>query len=157
MHDITSSDSSKKEHRIANFVKKAVGLSFLLLTFGLWRGTCQATNGLNVVGHGTESIAMGGADLAISRDTSALNLNPAGLTQIGARELDLIGVAVHSDPIRHKDSFGNSTENSKDNFAGGTFGYATRLDTIPMTAGMMIVNSRSSALRGGQAICSCNQ
>jgi long-chain fatty acid transport protein len=138
MCDVMSLGCSKKERRIVNFMNKAVALALLLLGSNLWHEPCLATNGLNVIGHGAESIAMGGADLAISRDTSALNLNPAGLTQIGARELDLIGVAVHSDPIRHKDSFGNSVENSKDYFAGGTFGYATRLKTIPMTAGIAV-------------------
>ena len=98
-------DLQHKKRWVANCLNEALGFLFLWLGLGLWHQTCQATNGLNVIGHGAESIAMGGADLAISRDTSALNLNPAGLTQIGARELDLIGVVVHSDPIRHKDSF----------------------------------------------------
>ena len=42
----------------------------------------MATNGLNLIGFGTESVAMGGADTAVARDTSALNTNPAGLGQL---------------------------------------------------------------------------
>ena len=118
--------------------RNAVGLVLLMMCIGGWPEPCSATNGLNLIGHGTESIAMGGADLAVSRDTSALNLNPAGLTQIESQEFDLIGFAAHSDPVRHKDSFDNSVENSNDFIAGGTFGYATRLTNIPLTAGIAV-------------------
>ena len=118
--------------------RKTVGISLLMMCIAGWSEPCSATNGLNLIGHGTESIAMGGADLAVSRDTSALNLNPAGLTQIESQEFDLIGFAAHSDPVRHKDSFGNSVENSNDSIAGGTFGYAARLKNIPLTAGIAV-------------------
>ena len=39
-----------------------------------------ANNGLNLVGFGSESLNMGGADVAVARDTTALNTNPAGLS-----------------------------------------------------------------------------
>jgi len=39
----------------------------------------RANNGLNFIGVGLESFAMGGADLAVSRDPLALSTNPAGL------------------------------------------------------------------------------
>ena len=117
---------------------KVTKLLVLLPGLSLWQGVCLATNGLNLIGHGTESIAMGGADLAISRDTSALNLNPAGLTQIDSKEFDLIGILAHSDPVRYKDSFGNNVENSNDFIGGGTFGYAARLNNIPLTAGIAV-------------------
>ena len=41
-----------------------------------------AANGLNLIGFGAESVAMGGADTAGARDTAALNTNPAGLAQL---------------------------------------------------------------------------
>lgn len=37
----------------------------------------EATNGLNLIGFGPESVAMGGADTAVARDTTALNTNPS--------------------------------------------------------------------------------
>jgi len=45
-----------------------------------------ASNGFNVVGFGPESLGLGGADIPVSRDGNAININPAGMTQIqGAR------------------------------------------------------------------------
>lgn len=49
---------------------------------------CLATNGLSLIGFGTESVAMGGADTAVARDTTALNTNPAGLTQLSRPAFD---------------------------------------------------------------------
>jgi hypothetical protein len=47
-----------------------------------------ATNGINLIGFETESTLMGGADIAVARDASALNTNPAGLTQIHGQAFD---------------------------------------------------------------------
>jgi long-chain fatty acid transport protein len=41
-----------------------------------------ANNGLDFIGSGLESSAMGGAALAVARDPLALNTNPAGLAQL---------------------------------------------------------------------------
>ena len=54
--------------------------------------SAHATNGINLIGFGAESTLMGGADVAVARDTSALNTNPAGLTQIKAAVRDLTRV-----------------------------------------------------------------
>ena len=62
-------------------------LTPIILTLGLTANlpTCQpanlpamATNGINIIGFGGESTLMVGADTPIARDTSALNINPAG-------------------------------------------------------------------------------
>ena len=37
---------------------------------------CLAGNGLSLIGFGSESVAMGGADAVVARDTTALNTNP---------------------------------------------------------------------------------
>lgn len=47
-----------------------------------------ATNGINLIGFGAESTLMAGADIAVARDTSALNTNPVGLTQIRGQAFD---------------------------------------------------------------------
>ncbi len=107
---------------------------FLLLTLSV-TAPAYGTNGLNLIGFGTESLGLGGADLAIARDTSALNTNPAGLAKINNQALDLnfsgaIGNIVHSD------QFGNEVKNSRDSLAYGGFGYATRFKQLPLTIGI---------------------
>lgn len=66
-----------------------------------------AGHGLNVIGVGTESLGMAGADFAVSRDTSAVNINPAGLTQLDRNATDASLEPFHTGRLGHSDSFGN--------------------------------------------------
>jgi len=93
-------------------------------------------NGLNMIGFGAESIGMGGADLAVARDTSAWNTNPAGIAQIPKRRLDLFGAGATPITMAHRDRFGNDAEVSNRNafLAGG--GYAGRLSGGPVSMGI---------------------
>ncbi|HEX5045389.1 MAG TPA: outer membrane protein transport protein [Candidatus Polarisedimenticolaceae bacterium] len=77
-------------------------------------GTAGATNGFNLIGFGAESTAMGGADLAVARDTSALNTNPAGLLQIEGRRWDVAFALGYPRDVRHVDGLGNDAENVSD-------------------------------------------
>jgi len=70
--------------------------------------SANATNGINLIGFGAESMAMGGADLAVARDTSALNTNPAGLSQLSKKRFDLYFALANALDIRHEDVFGNN-------------------------------------------------
>lgn len=66
-----------------------------------------ANNGLTLIGTGAESVAMGGADVAVARDTSALGTNPAGLSQVrGSAHDGFLAVAFALDNT-HADRFGN--------------------------------------------------
>lgn len=65
--------------------------------------TAQATNGLNHFGFGTESVMMGGADVAVARDTTALNTNPAGLTRLSRPALDVYSATAYSLDVGHRD------------------------------------------------------
>ena len=87
-------------------------------------GKAFATNGLNVIGFGTESNGMAGADTAVARDTTALNTNPAGLTQITGSALDVYGALAFALNVRHQDGFGNNREVSNTVIGLGGFGYA---------------------------------
>jgi len=111
-------------------------LSGVALLFALFNPLALATNGINLIGFGTESTLMGGADIAVARDTSALNTNPAGLTQIHGLAFDGFASGLRTFDLTHKDSFGN--EKHADNeytFLGGG-GYAASLDSVPCTAGV---------------------
>jgi len=96
----------------------------------------SATNGINLIGFGAESSLMAGADVAVARDTSALNTNPAGLTQIHGQAFDGFGSILRTFDLAHKDSFGNDEHASnRYTFLGGG-GYAKSLDSLPCTVGV---------------------
>jgi long-chain fatty acid transport protein len=70
-------------------------------------GSAHASNGLNMLGFGTESVGMGGADTAVARDTNALNTNPAGIAQIKERAFDGYFSVAHALDVAHADALGN--------------------------------------------------
>lgn len=86
-----------------------------------------ANNGLNMIGFGTESIGMGGADVAVARDTTALNTNPAGITQLKGPAFDGYAAIAFATDVAHADSLGNDQRvDNRYNVAGG-FGYTAQL------------------------------
>ena len=104
-----------------------IGLSTSLPAF--------ATNGINLIGFGAESTLMGGADTAVARDTSALNTNPAGLTQIHDRAFDGFGSLLRTTDLAHADALNDQhADNRYTLLAGG--GYADPLENMPCTAGI---------------------
>jgi len=98
----------------------------------------HASNGLNLIAFGTESASMGGADLALARDTSALNSNPAGLDHTRHKRLDLYSFAALALDVGHKDGYGNDVVVQNDRIFAGSFGYAQRLQDSPVTLGVGI-------------------
>lgn len=80
-----------------------------MLAMALGPAPVLASNGLNVIGFGAESIGLGGADIPMSRDSNAVNINPAGMTQMKGSRYD--GALVpfwsfdyaHSDPLNDED------------------------------------------------------
>jgi long-chain fatty acid transport protein len=113
-----------------------VRLLFLgVLTAFAFDETAEAANGLIPIAFGTEASAMGGADTAVARDTSALNVNPAGLAQTGDRRLDIYAAASTLLDRRHTDKYGNDVENAQRYFGAGTGSFATRLGNLPVWLG----------------------
>lgn len=84
-----------------------------------------ANNGLNMLGFGTESVGMGGADVAVARDTGALNTNPAGITQIRDQALDGYFAVAYSLDVAHADALGNDQRVDNHFIPAGGFGYTT--------------------------------
>jgi len=108
-----------------------------------------ATNGLNLIGFGAESYMMGGADLAVARDTTAMNTNPAGLTQIEHRRLDIYSAVAVPGLLRHQDEFGNDT--TVHGYALlGDLGYAYKLPNRPLHAGIGIYAQGGSGVDYGK-------
>jgi long-chain fatty acid transport protein len=98
-------------------------------------GTAYATNGINLIGFGAESSLMAGADVAVARDTSALNTNPAGLTQIKAPLLDMFGSILRTTDLVHKDPRNEEHASNRYTPLGGG-GYARPLEDTSCTAGV---------------------
>jgi long-chain fatty acid transport protein len=90
-------------------------------------------------GYGTESTLMGGADVAVARDSFALNTNPAGLVQLTGKALDLHG-SVFDSQGTHSDNYGNYRHMQKNQFGAlGDFGYAERVPDSPYAIGVDLV------------------
>lgn len=92
----------------------------------------QAGHGLNVIGFGAESLAMAGADIAVSRDSAAVNINPAGLTQLQTRAWDVYSSPFHTLRMSHSDSFGNDKRKMDAPFGALVAGsYAQPVPAVP--------------------------
>ncbi|MGE5698476.1 MAG: OmpP1/FadL family transporter [Deltaproteobacteria bacterium] len=89
-----------------------------------------------MTGFGTESIGMGGADLAVARDTTAMNTNPAGISQIPGSALDLYNAFAYPLSVVHRDQFGNDAEVSNRLIVLGSGGYTRQLGNGPVTMGI---------------------
>ena len=97
----------------------------------------HATNGINLIGFGGESIGMAGTDIPVARDTTALNTNPAGLYQIKNKRLDIYSAVSHAIELNHSDMFGNQDEKIENDFIYfGDIGYAQNLENNPITLGI---------------------
>lgn len=115
------------------------GAALLAGFLGLVSGTASAGHGFNLIGFGAESVGMAGADMAVSRDTAAVNLNPAGLTQIGGRAADVFLNPFHSLGLSHADAFNGRTKNDipLGVLAGGSYAQRLRPDLV-MGAGLFV-------------------
>src|SRR3546814_10425957 len=84
-------------------------------------------NGLNDIGYGAESAGMAGADLAVTGDPSALNINPAGLARIDNHAFNLGIEPFYFIDNHHRDQFGNDQKPANPFGAIFSGGYAQRL------------------------------
>lgn len=109
----------------------------LLCTFMLLGLAVQAwaTNGMNMIGHGAVSPAMGGADLAIVDNATAMNINPAGLCECLGPELG-VGASYLNPRLDHSDAIGNDLGGEKEVFILPLLTYAQPVDSLPMTFGL---------------------
>lgn len=104
--------------------------SFALIFIALSFEAAYATKGTNLLGFSAVSNAMGGADTAVLLDTSAINSNPALLSQISSLRADLT-VSYMLPNLHHADIFGNDIDGENDNFLLPHFGYANKLESLP--------------------------
>jgi len=106
------------------------------LVMGVASMPAIAGNGLNTIGFGAQSQGMAGADLAISRDVAAININPSGLTQIKGSALD-ISIDPYENVINHhQDQQGNDAKPHIPYGALLSGGYARHLPNSNLVAGI---------------------
>lgn len=116
---------------IWRFVLPSVVTAGILL-FGAT--TALATNGMNMIGYGAVSPAMGGADLAMVDNATAMNINPAGLCACVAPEVGL-GLSLLAPRLEHRDGLGNTVDAEDRIFPLPLLTYAAPLDGTRFTFG----------------------
>lgn len=106
-----------------------------LFFFVLWLPQAGwASNGLNLISSGGISAALAGADTAVATDFSAMNTNPAGLTQIrGVEHAFGIGAIL---PSLHFRNSSNEKDGENAPIVLGNGGYVRHLKNTPVTLGV---------------------
>ena len=113
--------------------KSLAALGLLCFHFAATAGS------LTDAGYGTESTLMGGADIAVARDSFAINTNPAGLIQLAGKAMDIHAIVFDSQG-KHTDNNGNYRHQQKNQFGLiGEFGYAQRAPDSPFAYGVNFV------------------
>ena len=95
----------------------------------------HAGNGLNLIGSGTNSVTMGGADIAAPQDASALNANPAAISTFNRPRLDANSGTAFALNVRHRDRF-DDVGVSNDILQLLEFGYVSRYMNTPWYWGL---------------------
>ncbi len=93
--------------------KKLWKLSLTIPGVILFAGSAWATNGMNMIGYGPRSAAMGGADVAVTSDSSAAAGNPAAMG-ISSPRSAAIGLSVLAPHLSLSDS--RNTTDGEDQF-----------------------------------------
>jgi long-chain fatty acid transport protein len=99
--------------------------------------TSNASNGMNMIGYGAESITMGGADLAITSSPSAMNINPSGIGRCTRPEVSL-GVGLMRPSLSHEDALGNNREDVLDRYPMPFLGYVQPVRDFTFGVGLFV-------------------
>lgn len=110
-------------------------LCILVTAVVFFSASTFATNGLNLIGFGHESTMMGGADIAVARDSSALNSNPAGIALQDGRLLDIEFALVNTGGTEHEDTLNSAIPPANSPFYGAGFGFLDRTENSRLNWG----------------------
>jgi long-chain fatty acid transport protein len=95
-----------------------------------------ATNGLNLISSGGISSGLAGADTAVATDFTAMNSNPAGMTQVRGESAGFSLSALQGE-FTHRDiQNGNSKDSESDPLLIPNLGYVRHLAGTPITLGI---------------------
>lgn len=97
--------------------------------------TSWATNGMNMIGYGAVSSAMGGADLALVDNATAMNINPAGLSGCCGDEIS-VGDSMMQPRNHHQDHHGNDLLAEEQIFHLPLLAWAHPVNDTPFIVGL---------------------
>ncbi len=106
-----------------------------------------AANGMNMIGYGAESIAMGGADLALTASPSSMNINPAGIGRIEGREL-AFAAGMMEPSLTHRDALGNHTGDALDRVPMPFLGYVHPVGDFTFGLGLFVQGGMGAEYQG---------
>ncbi len=128
-------------HRVAlSFVRCAWLVAFAA-------STSHASNGMNMIGFGAESVSMGGADLAVTDSPAAMNINPAGISRCSAPELD-VGLSHVWPSVEHRDRLGNDGKDRLDRIPMPYLAYVHPIGKVTLGAGVFFQGGLGAEYRG---------
>ncbi len=78
----------------------------LLILMSFYSHSLPATNGMNMIGFGARSIAMGGAVESVTNDNESMMINPAGLAALSSSQLSF-SLSSFYPKVSHSDALGN--------------------------------------------------
>jgi long-chain fatty acid transport protein len=92
---------------------------------------------MNMIGYGAESIAMGGADLAVTDGPAAMNINPAGAGRSLYPEFNL-GLGFLRPSLHHTDALGNDEADVLQRYPIPSLGYVHPVRAFSFGAGVFV-------------------
>ena len=121
---------------MVNFTVASIGRLIGVAVGVLLPAMAQAGNGLNTLGFGLKSNAMGGADLAVARDPFALSTNPAGVAQLQGLNVELHGGVARELGIEYQDQSNTSAGIRNKYVPQLNLGVTHQLNVLPITVGV---------------------
>lgn len=105
-----------------------------------------ASNGMNMIGFGAESVGMGGADLALTDNPCSMNINPAGILQ-PENALFEFGLSPMSPSLTHTDAMGNNREDQLQRYPIPFIGYTHPLRRVTLGIGLFVQGGMGAEYR----------
>jgi len=101
-------------------------------------GAAHATNGMYLVGYGAETVGRGGANLAISDRSLALNFNPAGISQLQGNHFT-INLSLLAPDLAYGNGLNTTLDGEDELFPLPAFAYVRGGKETPWTWGLGFV------------------
>ncbi len=135
MFSITIQHGFERNRRSSTLRKRVLWASLLgIFVTAQLPALVHATNGLNLIGSGGISTGLAGADTAVATDFTAMNTNPAGMSQIKENHSGLAITVIK--PQLQFMNVANDRGGEDDPLIVPNMGYIHRLSSIPLTLGI---------------------
>lgn len=114
-------------------MKPFMRYAFTLMLVATMAIPALATNGMETTASGGRAAGMGGVDIAIATDATAMNTNPAGLMQLTGHRIDF-GTALLIPTLHFKNDL-NDEDGAINVFPMPVMAYAYRFQSVPLALG----------------------